>query len=211
MRKTIAAAVGAGTLLAAGLAQATLVKKDLLTAGDGLITLDTATNLEWLDLTATQDLSVDQVLGGAGGWTSLGFQYASFGQVGNLLNDAGYLGSTSDYGSMRLVADNTSANAFLADFGATFAPNITVGFMAEYPCGRTIGSSTTCTDYVQINANGAANMGYAIPDSGAFPTSSGRPDIGSFLVRAVPEPSSYAFWLAGLGLLATVVRRKRQA
>ena len=210
MTRRIASALGAAVLLASGVAHAALVQQDLLTAGDGLITLDTATDLEWLDLTATQDLSVDQVLGGAGGWVNSGFQYASFSQVGQLLNDAGYLGSTSDYSTMRLVADNTSANAFLSDFGSTSPPDFTFGFMSPSPCGRTIGTDTICTDYVQINANGAANMGYAIPDDGPFGISIARPYVGSFLVRSVPEPEAYATMLAGLGLLAALARRKRQ-
>ena len=204
MTKRIAAVLCASVLLACGVAHAALVKQ-------GQFTLDTATNLEWVDLTATQGLSVDQVLGGAGGWVNEGFQYASFGQVGQLLNDAGYAGSTADYSNMRLVADNTSANAFLGDFGSTSPPNFTFGFMSPFPCGRTIGEDTVCTDYVQISANGAANMGYAIPDSGPFGISVGRDYVGSFLVRSVPEPETYATMLAGLGLLAALVRRKRAA
>ena len=183
MTKRIALALGVAALLAGGAAHAALVKQDLLTAGDGLITLDTVTHLEWLNLTATQDLSVEQVLGGAGGWVGSGFEYASFGQVGQMLNDAGYLGSTSDYSSLQLVADNTSANAFLADFGSTSPPNFTFGFMAPFPCGRTIGTDTICTDYVQINANGAANMGYAIPDSESLPHRR-----GAELHRQLPGP-----------------------
>jgi len=210
MMKRIAYVLGAAALVAGATAHAALVKQDLLTAGDGLVTLDTATHLEWLKLTATQDLSVDQVLGGSGGWVDGGFRYASFSQVGQLLNDAGYLGSTSDYSTMRLVADNASANAFLSDFGATSPPDFTFGFMSQYPCGLAIGAATNCTDYVQINANGAESLGFAIADSGAFGTDTARPYVGSFLVRAVPEPDTCAMLLAGLGLFATLARRGRQ-
>ena len=208
MMKRIALALGAAALLASTVAQAALVKQDLLTAGDGLVTLDTTTHLEWLQLTATQDLSVDAVLGGAGGWTSLGFQYGSFGQVGQLLNDAGYLGDISNYSTLDLIADNVSANAFLTDFGSTAPPNLTFGFIAPYPCGRTVGSSTRCTDYVQINANGSSDHGYAIPDSGAFGTNVARPYVGSFLVRTVPEPGSAALLLSGLTALGFALRRR---
>ena len=208
MMKRIALALGAAALVASGMAQAALVKQDLLTAGDGLVTLDTSTHLEWLKLTATQNLSVDAVQGGAGGWTGLGFQYGSFGQVGQLLNDAGYLGDISNYGTLDLIADNVSANTFLTDFGSTAPPNLTFGFIAPYPCGRTIGSSTSCTDYVQINANGSSNHGYAIPDSGAFGTDVARPYVGSFLVRTVPEPGSGALLLSGLTALGFALRRR---
>jgi len=123
MMKRIALAIGTAALLAGGMANAALVKKDLFAAGDGLVTLDTATNLEWLDLTATRDLSVDAVLGGAGGWVNAGFQYASFGLVGQLLNDAGYVGDISSYSTLSLIADSASADAFLSDFGSTSPPN----------------------------------------------------------------------------------------
>lgn len=209
MTKRIAFALGATALLIGGAAHASLVKQDLLTTGDGLVTLDTTTNLEWLNLTATQGLSVNQVLGGAGGWVNIGFQYASFSQVGQLLNDAGYLGSTSDYFTMRLVADNSSANTFLSDFGSTSPPNFTFGFMSPFPCGP-IDRATNCTHYVEINANGANNQGYAIPDSGAFGTDIARAYVGSFLIRPVPEPEACATMLAGLGLLAALMRRERQ-
>lgn len=208
MMKRIALAVGAAALLAGGMANAALVKKDLFAAGDGLVTLDTATQLEWLDLTATQGLSVDAVLGGAGGWVNEGFQYASFGLVGQLLNDAGYVGDVSNYGLLHLVADNASANAFIDDFGATSPPNFTFGFIAPYTCNRTIGDSTSCTDYVQINANGFLGMGHAIPDSGAIGTDHGRSYVGSFLVRTVPEPESCAMLLAGLAALGVALRRR---
>lgn len=208
MMKRIALVLGTAALMASGMSHAALVKQDLLTAGDGLVTLDTDTHLEWLKLTATQDLSVDAVLGGAGGWVGAGFQYASFSQVGQLLNDAGYLGSISDYATLSLVADNVSANTFLDDFGSTSPTNFTFGFMSPYPCSRTIGSATTCTDYVQINANGAADKGYAIPDSGAFGTDTARPYVGSFLVRTVPEPQAGVLLLAGLLALGAGLRRR---
>lgn len=210
MTMRIAFALGAAALLICGTAHAALVKQDLLTAGDGLLTLDTTTHLEWLNLTATRDLSVNQILGGTGGWVNIGFRYANFGQVGQLLNDAGYLGSTSDYSTMRLVADNLSANAFLSDFGATSPPDFTFGFMSPYLCGPIIGNATRCTDYVEINANGAGSQGYAIPDSGAFGADAARDYVGSFLIRPVPEPGTCATMIAGLGLLVALTRRERR-
>src|SRR5215831_1623366 len=61
--------------------RAALTSMDLLAPGDGLITRDTATSLDWLDLTPTVGLSFNQVAGGVGGWTGLGFQYATTTQV----------------------------------------------------------------------------------------------------------------------------------
>jgi hypothetical protein len=60
---------------------ATLLSQDLFSLGDGLITLDTSTGLEWLDLTATPGITANSILAGAGGWIGLGFTYATSAQV----------------------------------------------------------------------------------------------------------------------------------
>ena len=66
-----------GLLLAASPAGAALVD-------NGTITLDTETQLEWLDLTATAGLSVNDVLAGAGGWLEQGWRYATGAEVCSL-------------------------------------------------------------------------------------------------------------------------------
>lgn len=192
-----------------GLAHAGLVKEDLHSSGDQLITLDTATNLEWLNVNATQGQSVDQILGGLGGWTQSGFQYATFGQVGQLLNDAGYMGSISSYESLQLVANGTDAATFVTDLGATSPPNFIFGLMAPYPCVLP-GGPASCTDYVQINAHGNGGNGYAIADSGPFIAEHTPSYAGSFLVRVVPEPASIELLVAGLGLLGAMAGKARR-
>ncbi len=68
-----------------------LVQHNLVAAaGDGLITLDTETNLEWLSLNATANLSYLDVLGGAGGYTTTyGFRYATGQEISLLHQHAG--------------------------------------------------------------------------------------------------------------------------
>lgn len=58
-------------------ASASLLELDLLTAGDGLVTRDTETGLDWLDLTATLNLSYNDIEADLGGWISLGFRHAT--------------------------------------------------------------------------------------------------------------------------------------
>ena len=68
-----------------------LVQQNLVPGtGDHLITLDTETNLEWLSLNATANLSYLEVLGGAGGYTTTyGFRYATGEEIGQLQQHAG--------------------------------------------------------------------------------------------------------------------------
>jgi len=65
MLATMAIILVAAVLLAhADRSHAVLMGADLLNPGDSLLTRDTATGLDWLDLTATTNLSVNDILGG---------------------------------------------------------------------------------------------------------------------------------------------------
>lgn len=68
-----------------------LVQKDLIPGrGDQLLTYDSATNLEWLNLTVTANHSYLEILAGFGGFIgSFGFQYATQSQVSTLFQHAG--------------------------------------------------------------------------------------------------------------------------
>jgi hypothetical protein len=68
-----------------------LLQRDLVPAsGDLLITLDTDTNIEWLSLRQTVNLSISDVRNGSGGYTTTyGFRYANGAEVQMLWNHAG--------------------------------------------------------------------------------------------------------------------------
>lgn len=88
-RFTFPALLLCGLLSIAPKADAALISIDLFAAGDGLVTRDTATNLEWLDLTATDGESFNDVLAGLGGYTTMfGFAFATPPQVLDLLNNS---------------------------------------------------------------------------------------------------------------------------
>jgi len=70
-------------------ASAELVEEDLFNLGDGLITRDTQTGLRWLDVTETQGLSVDFILGDGDGWLTAGYRYATLAEVQTLAQNAG--------------------------------------------------------------------------------------------------------------------------
>jgi hypothetical protein len=70
-------------------AQAALLAGDLVTTGDGLITKDSRTGLEWLDLTLTRGASYDALVSGFGGYTTQnGFRFASAAEVNELKESA---------------------------------------------------------------------------------------------------------------------------
>lgn len=84
IRKLAAAAVCIG---AAGFAQAAIQSADWdASAHDQWLTRDTAYGLEWLDVSLTNGLSVQQVL--AGDWVKQGFRYATQGEVSGLVSHA---------------------------------------------------------------------------------------------------------------------------
>lgn len=68
-----------------------LIQQDLVPgSGDQLLTYDTDTNLQWLNLTATAGRSYNEVMGGFGGFTTThGFQYADGAQISDLRLHAG--------------------------------------------------------------------------------------------------------------------------
>lgn len=68
-----------------------LIQKDLVPGrGDQLLTYDSITNLEWLNLTATANRSYLEILAGFGGFIGIfGFQYATQSQVSTLFQHAG--------------------------------------------------------------------------------------------------------------------------
>ena len=79
----------AAGILVAPAAQAALVEIDLNTPGDGLVTRDTETRLDWLDLTESTNLSFDQVEAGAGGFISDGWRHATGAEVCALFASVG--------------------------------------------------------------------------------------------------------------------------
>jgi len=76
MRKTlVSVAVGVAAVLTTPYACATLSVADLSASGDGLLTVDDASGLAWLDVSLTRGMSLDQVV--AGSWIQQGFRLAT--------------------------------------------------------------------------------------------------------------------------------------
>ena len=134
LRRTVcvSAAHIAVLLLVAAPASADLGEADLLAPGDGLLTVDSASGLEWLDLTETTGQTYDAVLAGFGGFTTtLGFRFATASEVSALYTNAGVNDQTNTYavenfagvgvllqllGCTAVCSGNTPFEQGLADF-----------------------------------------------------------------------------------------------
>lgn len=85
-------------------ARAALIQADLLAPGDGLLTRDTTSGMEWLDLTPTIGVTYNAVIAGFGGFTTThGFSVARQADTVTLFANAGLTpvsGSSTDPGTI---------------------------------------------------------------------------------------------------------------
>jgi hypothetical protein len=192
-------------LLLASPSAATFISQDLVPgSGDGLITYDLQTGIEWLDITATTNVSYNQVRTGYGGYTTAdGFRFANSDQLTQLCLDAGVTGS----GFEGNLASAPGAKQLLDLLGSTYSDVVSGSFGENYNYvsatgmvdGRSLCSLTVRFRQDGSFINGTRDCGFAGP--GADTASSG---IGSWLVRPIPEPSTLL--LVSLGLIGLSVR-----
>jgi hypothetical protein len=82
--------LASSAVLATAPVHASLLEVDFISGGDRLLTRDTASGLEWLDLTTTVGLSWNSLVHeGAGGWLAQGFRHATTAEVSGLFSHAG--------------------------------------------------------------------------------------------------------------------------
>jgi len=188
--------------LAAFSAHATVVSQDYATAGDGLLTFDSATGLQWLDWSATAGLSAEQVLAGAGGWIQ-DFRFASADEVRTLFTDAGladqpfYVAGAQDAAKSFTALVNTNGSNYCEWWRA---------------CGIVLMSTSDPASRIGVVGVAFGDdqaYSYVLPDAASLTwVMSG---YGSALVRNVtqpiPEPGTLA--LSAIGLLALAVALRR--
>lgn len=180
--------------------------------GVDTITRDTTTGLDWLDLTATNGMSYDQVLSElATGGTLEGWRYASHDEALLLWEHIAGI-STPLYGSVdvnstpysglvngALLLGNTYAEAFpgSADYGvlgvtATIWNSNSFSYPAdwfrEYVGFRHFTNDSSAFAYFEAGHDGLGRQ-------------TGAAHFGHYLVQASPVPVPAAFWLFGTSLL----------
>ena len=215
-------------------ARADLVSQDYLAAGDGLLTHDTQTGLRWLDVSATQGLSANQILSGAGGWSSH-FRYATYAELSTLFEHAGL---PANGGGKVVVSPDLAMYSAASAFNALFntassgaspvsqtdgfytTTGSSIGFLRVH-ASQDPSSTFVFSTYSYIESppgeKSAPSAGGGVGDKTASGGGAGgkgwsydtySPKTGSMLVLAVPEPQTWALLLAGLGMLAGVARRR---
>jgi len=183
---------------------AALIEIDLLSANDAFITRDTTTGLDWLDVTLTINRSVNEVLGGYGGFINMGFRYATTDEVMTLYMHAPIVNFVSD-----IPANWPGAENLIRLMGATHgSPNDTEWSQGFAGLNEpSIGSAYAPVIFSNlIESQGAGADILVVPT--AFDVADGN--IGNYLVRAVPIPP--ALYLFGSGLLGLIgIDRKKAA
>ncbi|TCV90550.1 VPLPA-CTERM sorting domain-containing protein [Sulfurirhabdus autotrophica] len=221
-------------LISGGAAQAAILEEDLYQPGDHLITADSVTGLEWLDLTQTVNLSYNQVNSGVGGWLNQGFRHATADEVYTLIFNAG-LGSLYHSGQTNLTSsDIMNLNQFISMLGdvASFYTAVAnrrvmaVGIVDKSRWLATTGQGEDSWTFQEgsLEAKAIAEVGYDIPLGiggawvpGQDGTIGGAWTLGlndpypQYLVRTTEVPVPATAWLFGSGLIGLIRVARRKA
>ena len=216
--RTLLAAVLTATLIA-GPASAQFVTSDSHFGADSIVT-DTLSGASWLNLNFTMGLSFDSVaVQLALNPAYADFRVATVDEVDLMFHDAGFSsdiprGDLTD--PVRLAAGRSFADAFVGR---------QVGPTSEQFYGRTTNASRILTPPGESPLYYFWASGVTVDSTSQFASTSydditggyggsAIPSMGTWLisrtaVAPVPESSTYALMLAGLGSLAFVARRRK--
>ncbi len=169
---------------------------------NGTTTVDTDTNLEWLDLTQTLNLSFADALNSTF-VTVDGYRAATQAEVSELFTNAGILFESAATDPSNLAG----AQALLNTLGCTLAPAVCATTSNPSGTGFYLWSGTSTGRRAIYRTDTIGGGGGAATTQSSFVTTA-NPEIGTFLVRVVPEPSTGLLLLGGLAALSA---RRRQA
>jgi hypothetical protein len=192
-------------LLCCSGAHASLLEIDLFSAGDKLITRDTATGLDWLDLTQTIGFSYDDMLVelSVGGMFE-GFRYATTADVDGLQQAAGlsaglfYTASTITRMRVESLMDMVGVTEFENSTGYKYAYGIT---------SDPFEPTSTIDDRILRGFSLTAGVSAAQGIIGDNVSSS---TIGNWLIRntptAVPLPGAIFLFMSGIAMFVGLRR-----
>lgn len=177
---------------------------------NGTFLTDTVSNLDWYDVSATAGRSFTSVFDsiGTSGDPLVGWRYASSAEVDTLLFDfTGVPTATIDQTTYGI--GDLAPLVFMLGVTDHPLPYITNGLTSEADpiTGTSHPIATIVYDHHPDTYSPALYNPAALRWYQADSASDIR--VGSFLVRAVPEPETYAMMLAGLGLIGFVAHRRK--
>jgi len=153
--------------------------------GPNSVTVDTSSELGWLNLSFTTDLSYDQVIADTqpGGILS-SYRFATVPEVIGLFNSAG-IPATGYY------PQSTPAIPYLISLiGTTGLINGEPGFIARSGTWLSNQGQYSPSIYLfDVNMTPT----YRVSDGDAVGTANSGPDLGNWLVKEVPEPADTGF------------------
>lgn len=189
---------------ACSLSQAALIEADLNAVGDKLLTVDTSTGLEWLDVTATVGLNYFPAEATAY-VTVQGFRHATQSEVSGLLAAFGI----NDIGS------DTVANLNPVKLALTYLGNLGSGENHFLQGVYEFNGTNLAANLLQVNPFSTDTTGFGNLVQGSPVSKShdygGYTGIGHYLVRdvaPVPLPATLALFAMGLAGLGFFHNRK---
>ncbi|WP_259366457.1 MULTISPECIES: PEP-CTERM sorting domain-containing protein [unclassified Colwellia] len=191
------------------IANAGLITKDYVALNDGLITIDTTSNQEWLDVSIFVGMNL-QLLSGTNQWSDAGFRLASTVEIFNLYKNAGIL-YINDYNNIYDLGDSSSANA-ASQLASQRLYNMLGGSPANFGGRSDIHGLQSDADndgnayLARLQTSGRAAINTNGDSWGV--TYTRHEAVGAFFVRDitdVPEPSTLAIF--ALGMIGLASRR----
>ncbi len=207
--------------------QAALIRGDLFAPGDGLLTVDTESGLEWLDVDQTAGLTVSEIyLDRVGGWVDLGFRHASVTEIDELFSAAGLDTLNTPFEASHFDGASRLLELLGCTFGCDTNNRTLLGLAATGGTGTIFGFGPTAAVFVSLDlelvgvevkatdrTGRATTTGFDsitaieftpselfLEEFAALSESDPAP-VGHYLVRAVPEPGTAVLLILGLAAL----------
>ena len=208
MQKALKIVYFLSSILVTGPSNAALVSMNDQIFGDGSITVDLDTGLEWLDLTQSTNRSYGDMVGSDGtnefiiGGDFAGWRYGTIIEVQALLTNHGFPYVNTNFNEVsNQRPDNVPFYISFVDLFGETCPvevvncNLNLTQTRGWIEGPT---NTSVTELVYDHFNNDAGINFFNTSSGPFV------DTGSFLVRETELPLPASIWLFLSGVLSTI-------
>jgi len=190
---------------------AALIERDLVQgSGDGLLTLDTVTGLQWVDITATQGLSNNNLLAGDDPYQFIynGYRLATLQEVQQLFSNAGvrsFSGEDPEQAKKTLslirLIGSTGTDLKITGPNDPYDGPATLFYYADKMVEPFLAGAS-----LAVSAD--STLWYAFTGEGLFDFNFSNPNIGAALVKITPVPLPGSLFLLGSAIIGLFGSRK---